>query len=434
MSRRLLAVGLAAVAVGAVPARKHPEARSLAEAEPPLRTESSELDPKYNGSTSLEPGMLIHVEGAPRIVFAITTGKETANTRARFMLSTWCSDIKACVFFSDTRHRMMPQTVPIGLEEYGFDDVSKMDVYRRAQLRFMPAFATMRGMILSNYMGKFRNVKWMVMCDDDTYVLHKNLELALQTLKRPDRIKYYTGNASPHGWFASGGGFVHGDGHGHNIKNGTNTPFVNGGGGSIFSIAAIKEMKNVSTCLANMLPHRAWDGWQSDWMLGRCAAHHGIGITHMPKGTFNQFACSDVQMHVHACSDQEKKSKLAPRISDDAPFVQPATIHPVKTHKGVMVLRNAFPHSATRISRDVFITVEDGDLRMMTRGERVEAGLNMEDEKKVPAPAASNQLVQLDDSNPDEAYFDRPRPVAVPPPVAVRVLGGRRRRVPSLID
>ncbi len=75
----------------------------------------------------------------------------------------------------------------------------------------------------------------------------------------------------------------------------SNILFVNGGGGSIFSKAGLLAM-NTEQCLNNSMPGMLWWKWQSDWMIGACAHSGGMTPLRQPKGRFNQFVCTDVDV------------------------------------------------------------------------------------------------------------------------------------------
>ena len=80
------------------------------------------------------------------------------------MLKTWCADVRACVFFSDewSAEDDNPVTWRVSaidaVEGEGEATVPRtrlqsvigsLDVYEAAQLRFLPALATLRAWIMS---------------------------------------------------------------------------------------------------------------------------------------------------------------------------------------------------------------------------------------------------------------------------------------------
>lgn len=105
-----------------------------------------------------------------------------------------------------------------------------------AQYRFLPALNHAKQ--LDHVRGG--QVKWMVIVDDDSFVFVPNLLRLLGSFD--PSVPYYFGDFHP----------------GREV--------VCGGGGSVFSIAAVNTM-DVGRCISAM--HRTC--MQSDWMLGECA-------------------------------------------------------------------------------------------------------------------------------------------------------------------
>ena len=238
------------------------------------------------------------------IVFAVLTGKEHHEDRAEAVKATWCSEINACIFFSDTPSESLPtvsisfEGLPVGLSKYN-----------RAQLRYVPVLNYMRELLVGGHDDTFRNCKWMVIVDDDTFVLYHNLKQFLSTLNHDNPI--YTGDVVPDNWMP-----VSKDGMGNDLGVSSNTLFINGGGGSVFSRAALQRM-NTEHCVNNSMPGQAWWRWQSDWMIGACAADAGIPPLRQNQGRFNQFVCSDEG--VQFCDGREYDF-----------FEQPSTLHPIR--------------------------------------------------------------------------------------------------------
>merc|ERR1719440_1197436 len=72
---------------------------------------------------------LRYITGTPPIVFAVATGAEHLQDRAAGVISTWCSRIHACVFFSDAGNpHGEPAVVPLAVTA-GED----ADAYKQAQ-------------------------------------------------------------------------------------------------------------------------------------------------------------------------------------------------------------------------------------------------------------------------------------------------------------
>ena len=58
----------------------------------------------------------------------------------------------------------------------------------------------------------------------------------------------------------------------------TNIDFVQGGGGSLFSRAAL-QMMDLDKCIKNSGKGGQWYGWQSDWIIAACANQYSIQAT-----------------------------------------------------------------------------------------------------------------------------------------------------------
>ena len=122
------------------------------------------------------------------------------------------------------------------------------------------------------------NAIWILcaeLVDDDTFVFHHNLASYLRTLD--DTTPIYTGDVVPDEWLP-----VSRDGMGNELGVSSPTVFVNGGGGSVFSRAALQKM-DTERCVNNTMPGQPWWRWQSDWMIGACAADAGITPLRQPQ-------------------------------------------------------------------------------------------------------------------------------------------------------
>ena len=206
----------------------------------------------------------------PEIMFAVLTGKEHHQDRAEASKQTWCTDINACIFFSDTPSESLP-TVSISFEGLP----QSLSKYSKAQLRYVPVLNYMRELIMSGQDEMFAKAKWLVIVDDDTFVFHHNLASYLRTLD--DTTPIYTGDVVPDEWLP-----VSRDGMGNELGVSSPTVFVNGGGGSVFSRAALQKM-DTERCVNNTMPGQPWWRWQSDWMIGACAADAGITPLRQPQ-------------------------------------------------------------------------------------------------------------------------------------------------------
>jgi len=255
------------------------------------------------------------------IVFAVLTGKEHHNDRAAAAKQTWWAGINACIFFSNAPSATLP-TISIS-----FDGLPSLTEYERAQLRYLPVLDYMRELMTSGRDMKFGKTKWLVMVDDDTFVFHRNLasNLALMDSSTP----IYTGDVIPEAWLP-----VDRDGSGNELGVSSNTLFVNGGGGSVFSRAAVERM-NTEACVNRSFPGQDWWRWQSDWMIGACAFDVGIAPLQQPHGRYNQFACTDV--NVQFCDSTEV-----------AEYEWPATLHPVRRYAQMKHLDAFYANSSSR--------------------------------------------------------------------------------------
>ena len=133
----------------------------------------------------------------------------------------------------------------------------------------------------------------------------------------------------------------------------SNIPFINGGGGSIFSRAALQQM-NTEKCLNFSMPGQRWWRWQSDWMIGACANDAGIaptpGLLPGRKGyrghgeaagiftgrsetRFNQFACTEEGIQL-GCDGVQV-----------AEYPWPATLHPVRRGAAMQNLYQYFANA-----------------------------------------------------------------------------------------
>jgi len=255
------------------------------------------------------------------IVFAVLTGKEHHNDRAAAAKQTWCAGINACIFFSDAPSATLP-TISIS-----FDGLPSLTEYERAQLRYLPVLDYMRELMTSGRDMKFGKINWLVIVDDDTFVFHRNLASNLALLDSSTPI--YTGDVIPEAWLP-----VDRDGSGNELGVSSNTLFVNGGGGSVFSRAAVEQM-NTEACVNRSFPGQDWWRWQSDWMIGACAFDVGIAPLQQPHGRYNQFACTDV--NVQFCDGTEV-----------AEYEWPATLHPVRRYAQMKHLDAFYANSSSR--------------------------------------------------------------------------------------
>lgn len=279
-----------------------------------------------NGGGGHEPAKGVSLQGDASsgyadtsVVFAVLTGKEHHEDRAEAVKATWCSGINACIFFSDDPSESLPTVsisfdgLPVGLSKYN-----------RAQLRYVPVLNYMRELLVSGQDETFRDCKWVVIVDDDTFVFYHNMRTFLATLNHDHPI--YTGDVVPDNWMP-----VSQDGMGNDLGVSSSTLFINGGGGSVFSRAALQAM-NTERCVNNSMPGQVWWRWQSDWMIGACAAEAGIAPLKQERGRFNQFVCSDET--VQFCDGREYDY-----------FEQPNTLHPIRVQSQMHYVNQYYANS-----------------------------------------------------------------------------------------
>jgi len=235
------------------------------------------------------------VRKGDNIVFGMLSGDAVVEERALPKLRTWCQDA-SCVVFSDAPNDAVQ---PFVLSKDWLNDTfGDVHVYTLAQKRFLPALLVLQEMIKLNYRGRFAETRWAMLVDDDTYVFKPALQSVLSQLPDPLGTPIYTGQLYSRDWVP-----VHTNGAGENVGASTSKPFALGGGGSLFSLAALKQM-NLVDCIAETMPGGLWPKHLSDWVLGECAAASGVPFTQVAGAQpFNQFACVDVNTSsVHYCA------------------------------------------------------------------------------------------------------------------------------------
>merc|ERR1712072_1215859 len=123
------------------------------------------------------------------LVFAVITTPKYHGTRVRALQQTWCGQegVK-CLFISDgvgDTSGFKPDIV----QQLNPELQAVPDKYERAQYRFMPALQEVHSVIASS----FPQAKWLVLVDDDTYVLMHNLRVELS--KQDPTQAIYMGEA-----------------------------------------------------------------------------------------------------------------------------------------------------------------------------------------------------------------------------------------------
>ena len=301
---------------GAQPAAPHPRTSA-----------SSGANASANASSSAR------VDPPCDILYAVLTGAEHHADRAATVKRTWCSAPCGCIFFSDAPSDEL-STVSISVDGLP----PGLSVYNRAQLRYLPALHYVRGLLRARATPRYREVKWLILVDDDTFVFRRNLRDALAPLNPSTPV--YTGDVVPDDWLP-----ITRDGAGHELGVSSSTPFVNGGGGSVFSTAALLRM-DTEGCVNASLPDRPWWRWQSDWMIGACAAAAGIRPLRQPDGRFNQFACTDAS--VQFCDGVYETE-----------YDRPATLHPMRSTARMAAAWGAYANSADATVPSVIVRMPE---------------------------------------------------------------------------
>jgi len=193
------------------------------------------LDPRVT-SLSLE-----------HILFGVMTSGVNSR-RARATKATWCGAARIkCVFFSETTETAKEVQPVVAFYDIGSD-------YKSAQLKFLPALQFLK----THPDFRSGKVQWVMLVDDDTFVLSRNLMLTLDQFGAG--TTRYIGHTCPEAVVKKRNG-------------GPSHDFVMGGGGSLLSRLALEKM-DIQACISRQ--NSTWKHWQSDWMIGACAAEVGI--------------------------------------------------------------------------------------------------------------------------------------------------------------
>lgn len=300
------------------------------------------------------PDHLEYVHADQPVLYAVSTGQIYHATRADAVARTWCATINSCVFYSDAPNTgKLPETIPIDME--GLKD--HMEPMRLAQLRYLRILGHAGHMVLENRGQLFSKNEWVVIADDDTYIFHYNMLQYLNTLDSSQAI--YTGHTLEDKTYP-----VNGDGDGHTLSVSITQHFACGGGGSVFSKQAIVQMVPVAdSCIEDSLPGRQWDGWQSDWMFGSCAARAGVPLTNQPPDRFGQFLYEPNHVK-HQMLPDDPGTKQFCQL-DGGRCAAPVSLHPLHDPKGMFDLNAKLPSSDTSPVEDVRIfLLEDGSVHV----------------------------------------------------------------------
>jgi hypothetical protein len=132
---------------------------------------------------------------------------------------------------------------------------------------------------------------------------------------------------------------------------------VLGGGGSLFSWAAVNAML-INNCILESRENMLWETYLSDWMLGACASRYGTFMsqvvppnalsTQTSSPYFNQFVCADPDRRkFRYCKETTAEragdkwpSKWVPKLGGGRD-VRPCSLHPVKDRNSTYFVRNA---------------------------------------------------------------------------------------------
>lgn len=297
-----------------------------------------------------KPGHLPDLDPDLPILYAVSTGEVYHQTRAVTVYNTWCKGSKSCVFYSDAENEgRKPQTIKVpieGVDHYGVDGI------HLAQLRYMRILRHATKMVLSNRGGYFSKNKWVIIADDDTYIFHYNMMTYLDSLDAHSPV--YTGHTIDDGAYP-----VNGDGDGHVLNVSVTEHFACGGGGSVFSHAAIVELgKNMDGCIKESMPGGQWWGWQSDWMFGACAARSGVQLLNQNHNDrFGQFIfVPDDPAHSLALPDEPGVKQFCEHHGGTCK--EPVSVHPVHEPAGMIDLYQKLPDAAKRPITDAKILLK----------------------------------------------------------------------------
>lgn len=281
------------------------------------------------------------------ILYAVSTCEKYHATRALAVFQTWCNNSEACLFYSDHNSVTAPITVQIDVVGGGH-----LDELRRAQLRYPRILKHASDLLLTDRTGVYQDTRWLVVADDDTYVFHYNMLTYLSTLDHSKPI--YTGHTLIDSIYP-----IDGDGEGHHLPVRVTTHFACGGGGSVFSIPALKQMTwYLPSCLRDMADGGKWAGWQSDWVYGACADRAGVPLLNQDPydSRFGQFL---FQNHMPAlASDPGVKDYCA---YNSGVCAEPVSIHPVALPLAMRELHGSIPHTHEQPVKHVKIQLKPDD-------------------------------------------------------------------------
>jgi len=282
------------------------------------------------------------------ILYAVSTGSVYHNTRAKAVWNTWCKKIQMCVVYSDAVNPANnPPVIPISMT--GLENT--LTGVHLAQLRYLRIYRHASRMVLDNRYKLFGKTKWLVITDDDTYVFHINMLAYLSSLDAKKAT--YTGHTIKDQYYP-----ITGDGDGHTLNVSISQHFACGGGGSVFSHAALGAMANyIDGCVDDSMPGGLWWGYQSDWMFGLCTSRAGVSLLNQPSDRFGQFLYNPTSLKEVLTDDPGPKQFCAPHHGWCA---EPVSLHPIHDPQGMYDLHKTLPSSESEVKQAQIILQEDG--------------------------------------------------------------------------
>lgn len=303
--------------------------------------------------------LLDHVKPGKPYLYAVSTGKEMHDTRALAVYSTWCSTLDACAYYSDAPNpKKTPTTITLTVP-----DADKItDPFRLAQLRYLRILSHSISLIQNNHGRLFTKNRWLIITDDDTYVFHHNMYTYLDALNA--QTPMYTGHTLPPDVYP-----VADDGHGNKLGSAVRTHFACGGGGSVFSLGAVRMLEPfVASCINDTRPGHFMDDWNSDWQIGECAHRAGVPLIDQPADRFGQFVYGDDQASKQP-SDPGAKMYCVNTKEHNGRCHQPVSLHPLHEPKAMHHLWSSIPNSTTQLTNDYYFYLQDdGSIKVLEPG------------------------------------------------------------------
>lgn len=294
---------------------------------------------------------LATLEPDKEVLYAVSTGKEMHDTRAKGVLHSWCSPLASCIFYSDAVNPSRePITIPINVT-----GTTSTDPFRLAQLRYMRILRHATFLVNKNVNQLFSQNKWLIVTDDDTYVFHYNLHQYLMTLDSSSAI--YTGHTLPPYVYP-----VNDDGHGNELGTSVRTHFVCGGGGSVFSHGALGKLAQaLPSCIVDSSPGHFMSDWNSDWMIGECAHRAGVELLDQTPDKFGQFVFGEDKQQLQP-TDPGRKMYCVEHFGR---CKHPLTLHPVHEPTAMSTLWHTLSNSTQNPVDNVAIRLrDDGDVEV----------------------------------------------------------------------